>query len=113
MIRRSKLDANREINEATFNVPDAGRAFQDYHNFIRKARSAISGAGLLLDIHGQAHKRERTELGYLISRRNLNTGNHYTEKTRQVSKASVQTGVEMTILVLKDLLVEKEVCVTL
>ena len=68
LLRRRKLDGNREINEATFNVPDAITAYQDYTNFIGKAKLAISGRGLLLDIHGQAHKPERTELGYLISK---------------------------------------------
>ena len=78
-LHRSKLDANREINEATFNVPDAKRAYKDYHGFIKKARDAIGHHGLILDIHGQGHKPclgERTELGYLIPRRLLNSGKY-------------------------------------
>lgn len=75
-LRRSKLDANREINEATFNVPDARTAYHDFTSFINKARSAISGRGLLLDLHGQANKIQRTQLGYLIHRSNLDRGDY-------------------------------------
>ena len=80
-LKRRKLDANREIHEATFDVPDAMKAYQDYHGFISQAKWAITGRGLLLDIHGQAHKPERTELGYLISRNNLNSGTFSLEET--------------------------------
>ncbi|KAJ7386625.1 hypothetical protein OS493_008776 [Desmophyllum pertusum] len=81
MLRRSKLDASRDIHEATFLIPDAIIAYQDYNNFISQARSAITGRGLLLDIHGQSHLPERTELGYLISRNNLNNGRYSVEQT--------------------------------
>ena len=61
LLKRTKLDANREINEATLNIPDA-------ITLICKANLAISGRGLLLDIHGQVHTPQRTELGYHISK---------------------------------------------
>ena len=76
LLKRSKLDANREINEATCNVSDAIKAYQDYNNFICKARSAISGRGLLLDIHGSADKKQRTLLGYLVQRKHLKSENY-------------------------------------
>ena len=71
------MDANREINEASLNIPDAITAYNDYTNFIHNAKSAISGPGLLLDIHSQAHKPsggEWIELGYDITRSRLNSG---------------------------------------
>ena len=71
LLKRSKLDANREINEATLNIPDAITAYNDYTNFISQAKLAIPGRGFLLDIHGQTHQPERTELGYLISKLRL------------------------------------------
>ena len=74
ILKRSKLDTNREINQATFNVPDAKKAYHDYTNFINKALSAIPGRGLLLDIHGHGHKLQRTELGYLIYGSRLDSG---------------------------------------
>ena len=74
------MDANREIDEATFGVPDAVQAYQDYANFIKKAKAAIfPGRGLLLDIHGQRY--ERIQLGYLISNRKLQSGVYSPQKT--------------------------------
>lgn len=74
ILKRSKLDTNREINQATFNVPDAIKAYHNYTNFINKALSAIPDRGLLLDIHGHGHKIQRTELGYLIYGSRLDSG---------------------------------------
>ena len=69
------MDANREIDEATSGVPDAVQAYQDYANFIKKAKAAIvPGRGLLLDIHGYRSPYSRTQLGYLISKSKLQSG---------------------------------------
>ena len=68
-LHRSKLDANREINQATFGNPIAKRAYNDFHGFIRKARKAVKGAAILFDIHGQRHKYGWIDLGYVISGR--------------------------------------------
>ena len=77
---RNKIDCNREINQATLNVPDAIQVYQDYTGFIGKAKSAISGRGLLLDVHGyERHKLERIQLGYLINRSNLEQENYRIE----------------------------------
>ena len=75
-MKRSKLDANREINEATLNVPDARTAYHDFTSFINKAKSAMSGHGLLLDVHGHARKIQRTQLGYLLHKINLIRGDY-------------------------------------
>ena len=79
-MNRSKLDVNREINEATFDVLDAKKAYRDYHKFVEKARSAIHGRGLLLDIHGQ-ERHDRIELGYLINGNHLDSGEFTAENT--------------------------------
>jgi hypothetical protein len=54
---RKKVDFNREINEATFNYPEAILAYQSYHSNIEQAVDRIYknfGKGLLIDIHGQS-----------------------------------------------------------
>lgn len=81
LLTRRKLDANREISEATFNVSDAMKAYQDYSNFICKARSAIPGRGLLLDIHGSADPEKRTQLGYLVPSKHLDSENYNKDVT--------------------------------
>ena len=66
---RSKMDANREIDEATFGDQDATQAWQDFHAFMGQARTAVdsNGPGVFFDIHGQTHPQNWIEFGYLIS----------------------------------------------
>ncbi|CAF2994650.1 unnamed protein product [Rotaria sp. Silwood2] len=52
---RKKVDFNREINEATFNHPEAISAYQSYHTNLQYAIDQVKqlyGNGLLIDIHG-------------------------------------------------------------
>ena len=70
-LKRSKLDVNREINEATLDVLEAKKAYRDYHKFVEKARSAI---------HGQ-ERHDRIELGYLINGSHLDSGEFSAENT--------------------------------
>ncbi len=71
MLHRTKLDPNREKNQAAQGVPDANKAWDDYYGFINKSKSTFQGPGLLVDIHGQSHPIVRTELGYLLSAEDL------------------------------------------
>lgn len=69
-LARRKLDCNREIGEAAAGHPAGERAWQEYHTFIEKASAAAvaqTGKGFLIDIHGQGHRDQRIELGYLHS----------------------------------------------
>ncbi|XP_063287722.1 uncharacterized protein LOC134572596 isoform X1 [Pelobates fuscus] len=72
-LSRSKLDPNRDKDEAAFGIPEAEQAWDDFMNFIGLAKSQMS-TGLLIDIHGQAHPEQWIELGYLISMSNLDSG---------------------------------------
>jgi hypothetical protein len=68
-LRRTKLDANREVLEAAEGRPEAVRAWTEYHAFIERATSdavARSGGGFYLDLHGHGHPIARLELGYLL-----------------------------------------------
>ncbi len=74
-LRRTKLDANREVVEAAQGNADAIRAWQEYHGFIEQAIAAVrqrSGTGLYVDLHGHGHAKARLELGYLLSADTLN-----------------------------------------
>lgn len=71
-LHRIKMDANRKIGQATFNEQAAKVTYQEYHGFIAEAKSAIIGNGLFLDIHGQTHAKGWHELGYLLSKFDLN-----------------------------------------
>ena len=61
-LHRKKLDANREVNEATFGDSDATTAYNEYFDYIDDAKTDV-GTGLLLDMHGQSHSEGWVELG--------------------------------------------------
>jgi hypothetical protein len=74
-LRRTKLDANRGLLEAACGNASAGRAWSEYHAFLESARAAVveaHGRGWYMDIHGHGHANQRLELGYLLSRSELN-----------------------------------------
>ena len=69
-LKRTKLDPNRERNQASFNVPLAAQAWDEYHGYIQQARANItstSGPGILFDIHGHGRPEQWAMLGYLIN----------------------------------------------
>ena len=72
-LHRSKFDGNREIHEATFEEPKAKKAYHDYHGTITQVKNSITGRGLFLDIHAWKHPEEWVGLGYLVTRKRLNS----------------------------------------
>jgi hypothetical protein len=76
-LHRRKLDANRALGEAACGNAAAGKAWNEYHAFLEAARAAVvkaDGRGWYMDIHGHGHEKQRLELGYLLSRSDLNLG---------------------------------------
>lgn len=68
-LHRTKLDPNRDLEEAAQGDPTAVAAWQRFHDSAQKACNTVmkkSGMGLLLDIHGHRHLDQRVELGYLV-----------------------------------------------
>jgi len=67
-LHRSKLDANRAMELAAQDDPNAEAAWKAFHQYIddAKAQVAKNGEGLVLDIHGNAHQPQRTEVGLLL-----------------------------------------------
>jgi hypothetical protein len=72
-LHRQKLDCNADEPEATFGVPEAVDAWNAYHEFINLAKLTMGNHGLFIDIHGHSHAERWIELGYTISREQLNT----------------------------------------
>lgn len=67
-LHRTKLDANRDLDEAAQGNGHAGSAWSEYHGYIESAKDTVSKyfqGGLYIDIHGQS-RRPRIELGYLL-----------------------------------------------
>jgi N-formylglutamate amidohydrolase len=73
-LRRTKLDANREVVEAAAGNPQAIQAWNEFHAFVDTAKAiavAQHGFAVYLDLHGHGHPIARLELGYLLSAASL------------------------------------------
>ena len=97
-LARPKLDANRTIVEAAQGSSFAENAWSEYHGFIDAAKDTISkefGFGLYLDMHGHGHDVPRIELGYLLTKTDLQTSS--LDLPYMVNKSSVKTLSEVSI----------------
>jgi len=77
-LHRKKLDANRGITEAALGVPAAETAWHEYHDFVQAAKDscvARFGSALYIDLHAHGHTIQRIELGYLLSKTELQLPN--------------------------------------
>ncbi len=67
-LHRSKLDANRDLFEASQGSGLAAQAWKEHHAYIDQAcQSAVKqfGVAFLIDLHGHGHADSRVELGCL------------------------------------------------
>merc|ERR1719158_479138 len=83
-LKRTKLDPNREIVEAAQGNYEAEEAWYAYHGYIDLAKLGWEG-GLVIDLHGQSHHHNTTELGYILTAEELNQGGYDIESTSMAS----------------------------
>ncbi len=106
-LHRSKLDPNREEEEAAQGNPFALQAWREFHRFVRVARDTVRaryGSGLLLDLHGHAHEIQRLELGYLLSAETLNRPDAELNAPSVVASSSVRALAEVTSVTFSELI---------
>jgi Secretion system C-terminal sorting domain len=92
-LHRKKLDANREIGEASLGNLQSEMAWQDYHNFIEAARKNIIGTqnrGILIDVHGHGHAIDRIEWGYLLEGSDLRLADAMLAGTYYINESSIR-----------------------
>lgn len=92
-LKRTKLDCNREIEEAAAGNPHAQQAWREYHGFIDSASSAVvarTGRGLYIDLHGQSHPLKRVELGYLLTAEQLTNTDAVLNQPAYAAKSSLR-----------------------
>jgi len=71
-LRRSRMDPNRDILGAAQGNNLAIQVYNEFHAAINHAKQKVK-RGLLIDFHLQAHHQNETnELGFLLSKYNLN-----------------------------------------
>merc|ERR1711915_62995 len=97
-LKRSKLDPNREIVEAAQGSPKAEEAWREYHGYIDQAKK-VQGVGIVIDLHGQSHRQNSTEFGYLLSTEQLNNGDYDSEisSMKYLARATGRSGKEIMI----------------
>jgi hypothetical protein len=91
-LKRTKLDANREISEAAQTDKWAEYTWHEWRDFIRIASNSVikqSGSGIYIDLHGHGHSAQRLEIGYLLSNSILQLND--ADLSGYINKSSIQT----------------------
>lgn len=91
-LHRKKLDANRDMIEATDSNLVTEPYWHDYMNYCDTAKKLIYDnfpQGIFFDIHGHGHTLQRLELGYLISGTNLRKNDSSLNTSPISSKTSI------------------------
>lgn len=94
LLHRKKFDANRDIGDAADGNPIVEESWANYHQFIDSAKSKVIqnyGRGLFIDLHGHGHDIQRLELGYLLSRSELQLSDTELDLQTYVEQSSIQT----------------------
>lgn len=74
-VARSRMEPNRSLEEAYHKTEAANQLWREYHAFLKGAHDMVQknvGKGLFLDMHGHGHSVHRVEVGYIVSKANLN-----------------------------------------
>jgi hypothetical protein len=106
-LRRTKLDANREVGEAAQGQAAAIQAWTEYHGFITQALTSSSvqmGRGLYIDLHGHGHAIARLELGYLLSSSTLGLSDGDLNSNGSATQSSLRLAAPRTSATFAELL---------
>ena len=93
-LKRTKIDANRDIWEGAAGNVYAQQAWQEFRNYINIASNAVvasTGRGLCIDLHGQSHPIRRVELGYLLTADQLTNTDAVLNQPVFAAKSSIRT----------------------
>ena len=93
-LKRTKVDCNREIEEAAAGNAYAQQAWREFHDYINSASSAVvasAGRGLYIDLHGQSHPLKRVELGYLLTAEQLTNTDAVLNQPAYAAQSSIRT----------------------
>jgi hypothetical protein len=92
-LRRTKLDPNREIEEAAQGSPFAENAWEEFQRYLDVAAGLVIGtygSGLYLDLHGHGHAIARVELGYLLSAADLDRTDAQLDAGEYAARSSIR-----------------------
>jgi len=92
-LKRTKIDCNREIEEAAGGSAFAQQAWHEFHQYINAANQAVvasTGRGLYIDLHGQSHPLKRVELGYLLTAQQLTNTDAVLNQSGYAARSSIR-----------------------
>lgn len=92
-LARTKLDANREIIEAAQGNLEAETAWYEFHEYIQTSKDsciAQYGSALYIDLHAHGHDIQRIELGYLLSKAELQNSDQYLDENNFQDSSSIK-----------------------
>ncbi|NQW35699.1 MAG: hypothetical protein HQ471_01715 [Flavobacteriales bacterium] len=97
-LKRTKLDANRNIDEAAQGNAIASHSWEEFHHYIEAAKTKITqdyGNGLYLDIHGHGINPDgfydlRIWLGYLLTGEELDLPDNILNSDNYKNKSSIK-----------------------
>ncbi len=99
-LHRTRLDPNRNIEEAADGDKNAALAWQQFHSFIDSTCAEVQekfGKGLYIDLHGHRHLIKRTELGYLLSNEELQLDDELLDLDSFVEYTSIRSLVNSNL----------------
>lgn len=103
LLHRRKLDANRDIENATGGVMVLEDAWFAYHNFIESAKVKIVedyDRGIFIDLHGHGHDIQRIEMGYLLSKSELQMADDEINNLSLIEESSIRELVNSNLQLL-------------
>lgn len=100
LLHRKKFDANRDVQDAADGDPTVIQTWTNYHNFIDVAKAQVVqdyGTGTFYDMHGHGHTIQRIELGYLLTRTELQQNDNYINTNTDTQDTSIRTLVNSNL----------------
>ena len=100
-LKRTKLDANRDLPEAACGNEFADKAWNEFHNFLDSATANVtkkSGKGLYIDLHGHGHAIQRLELGYLLTATQLAYSDAVLNTATYINYSSIRKLINSNVL---------------
>lgn len=100
-LKRTKMDANRDLAEAACGNEFADKAWNEFHNYLDSAAANVtrkSGKGLYIDLHGHGHAIQRLELGYLLTASQLANSDAVLNTTTYTNYTSIKKLIQSNVL---------------
>ena len=94
LLHRKKFDANRDIGDAADGNATVESSWYSYHDFLDLAKVQVAvdyDRAIFYDMHGHGHAIQRIELGYTLSKSELQLDDTELNTDTYIEESSIQT----------------------